>query len=90
MSNLKIISDGTADGTRIYVGNERMSGVARIEIEPILPFGLVRATLTVDFVSLKMQFAKADIKCTDDVTAERLREALLHSETGIVMNDLKI
>lgn len=77
MGNVTIISDGTAAGTKIKVGDGFMSGITRVEIDPIAPNGLVRAKLTVDAVALRMAFKDADIECTDIVTAEKIREALL-------------
>ena len=77
MGNVTIISDGTAAGTKIKVGDEFMSGITRVEIDPISPNGAVRAKLSVDVVSLRMAIKEADIECSDIVTAERIREALI-------------
>lgn len=68
MSNVKIISDGTAGGTKVFVGNEIMSGVSLIEIDPILPGGLVRARLTVCVVALEM--IVADVPANVEVGIE--------------------
>lgn len=77
MGNVTIISDGTAAGTKIKVGDEFMSGITRVEIDSIEPMGTVRAKLTVDVVALRLAVKDADIECTDIVTAERIRHALL-------------
>lgn len=77
MDNVTIISDGTSQGTKIQIGEEFLSGITRIEIEPITPGGFVRARLTVDVISLKMRIANAYIECTDDAAAEQIRAALL-------------
>jgi hypothetical protein len=77
MGNLMIISDGTAVGTKIKVGDDFMSGITRVEISPITQNGLVRATITVDAVALRLAVKGADIECTDIVTATKIREALL-------------
>jgi hypothetical protein len=46
MSKLKIVSDGTALGTHVFSENTKITGIARIEILPIEPHGLVNAVLT--------------------------------------------
>ncbi len=46
MSKLKIVSDGTARGTSVFYQNTEITGIARIEILPIEPDGLVSAVLT--------------------------------------------
>ncbi len=46
MSKLKIVSDGTARGTHAFFQNTEITGIARIEILPIEPDGLVGAVLT--------------------------------------------
>ena len=76
MSNVTIISDGTAVGTKIKIGDEFMSGVTRVEINPILPGEMIRAKITVDVVALRMQIANADIECTDVLTVEKIRDVL--------------
>lgn len=70
MSNVKIISDGTAGGTKVFVGNEIMSGVSLIEIDPILPGGLVRARLTVCVVDLEMIVTDVDVPANVEVGIE--------------------
>lgn len=77
MNNVTIISDGTSRGTKIQVGDKFMSGITRVEIDPISTGGIVRAKITVDVIALRMKLANADIECTDIVTANKIREALL-------------
>lgn len=54
MNKLKIVSDGTARGTRVYAGNTEITGIARIEVLPINPGGLVSAVLTFPAVALDL------------------------------------
>lgn len=35
MSNLKIVSTGITHGTKVYVGDEQVTDVSRVEIEPM-------------------------------------------------------
>lgn len=76
-SGVTIISDGTANGTKVMVGDEFIHGVTRIEIAPLSPMGTVRAKITVDFVHLRMAIKDARIECTDADMAEKIRRALL-------------
>jgi hypothetical protein len=43
---LRIVSDGTAANTQIYAGDEQLSGITRIEFEPLEPGGLLMVRLT--------------------------------------------
>ena len=54
MSNVKIISDGLASGTRVEVDGVRMDGVTRIEILPITKHSDIKAKLTLEFVNIEM------------------------------------
>lgn len=54
MSKLKIVSDGTARGTRVFSQNAEITGIARIEILPIEPDELVTAVLTFSNVEIDL------------------------------------
>lgn len=43
---LRIVSDGTAANTHIYAGDEELSGVVRIDFEPLEAGGLLMVRLT--------------------------------------------
>ena len=49
---IKIISDGTAAGTRVYAGDTEITGISKIEIKPIMPGGLVECSLHFERVEL--------------------------------------
>lgn len=66
MSNVTIISDGTGRGTKIKVGAEYMSGVMRVEIDPITPTGIIRVKFTVNAVALRMSIVNADSEHVDN------------------------
>jgi len=69
MSNkkkLRIVSDGTAINTHVYAGDQELSGICKIEFDPLEPGGLLQVRLT----------AMAEI----DVLAENADEAL--ADTG--------
>lgn len=52
---VRIVSDGTAAGTRVLnADGTPLPGVARIEILPLDPAGVVQARLTLSFVELDM------------------------------------
>jgi len=53
-SNVRIESDGTVSGTKVYVGGVQLTNVAKIEIEPIEPDAVVTATVKVYFPDLKI------------------------------------
>lgn len=47
MSNkIKIVSDGTASGTRVHAGNTEIDSITKIEFDPICPGGVVSVKLT--------------------------------------------
>tara|TARA_R110001599_G_scaffold100770_9_gene258139 strand:+ start:5898 stop:6149 length:252 start_codon:yes stop_codon:yes gene_type:complete len=77
MSNVEIVSDGTAIGTKVYVDGEYIEGLTKIEILPIKPNGIVSAVLTIDKVSLNMRPASTDINVTDMLLEEQIRTELL-------------
>ena len=77
MNNVTIISDGTSQGTRIKIDDAFMKGITKIVIEPMVPGETVRATITLDAVSLRMAISEADIECTDILAEEKIRMALL-------------
>ena len=77
MSELEIVSDGTARGTTVRLKDGcTLKGVTAIEIEPISPGGTVRAKITIDCVALQMKLKHADINCTDNLTAARIMDVL--------------
>ena len=77
MSEIEIVSDGTAQGSFVRLRDgTRLSCVISVEIEPISFGKNVRAKITVDRVALQMQIQRADIQCTDLLTADSLREAI--------------
>ena len=78
MSDIKIISDGTSQGTKVVVGNDFINGIIKIEICPLLVGGTVTAKLTIERASLEMEVKKAAIECKDILTEERIREVLLN------------
>jgi hypothetical protein len=72
MSELEIVSNGTVRGTTVRLKDGRtLTGVLAIEIEPITPFGSVRAKITFDRVAIQMQIKQANVNCTDDLPAAR-------------------
>ena len=81
MSNAKIVSDGTAQGTKVFIGDDYIKGLTKIEIEPINPGELIRAKLTVDMVTLRAELKDAEIECTDIILEEKIRQALLDSDS---------
>ena len=76
MADVKIISDGTAQGTSVHVGDEVMRGVTRIEIEPISVGGLVTARITVNMAALRMRLSKAQIECSDIVAKAMIEQVM--------------
>ena len=46
-SNLRIVSNGTSQTTKVFVGDVEVTGVIEIEIEPITVNGIVEAKITV-------------------------------------------
>lgn len=61
---LRIVSDGTARSTVVYDANGDPvkwgnAGLAKIEIFPIVPDGLVRAAFTVEMVGLDLDVEDA-------------------------------
>ena len=62
MNNVKIISDGTARGTKVLVGGVEMVGVSEIRIDPIRPGGLVTATISLLAPGIDHQAAQVEKK----------------------------
>ncbi len=54
VQKLKIVSDGTAQGTKVYAGNTQLTGIIRLELEPVEAGEPVVAKLTFDSVELDM------------------------------------
>jgi hypothetical protein len=54
MTTLKIVSDGTARGTRVFSQNTEITGIARIEILPIESDEFVSAVLTFTAVEMDL------------------------------------
>jgi len=48
MSNVKIVSDGTTQGTLVSVDESFTDGITKIEIEPLNINGFVTAKLTIE------------------------------------------
>ena len=79
MDNIKIISDGTTEGTRVKIGDTFINNITKIEIEPLeAGGGLVRAKLTIDVAELEMEIRKADITCNDFLMEDKIRQALFN------------
>lgn len=76
MSRVKIVSDGTSQGTRVHVGDEFMSGITKIEVNPIKPDGLVTANITVDFAQLQLGISEAEIECYDVEAREIIKQVI--------------
>ena len=81
MSNVKIVSDGTAQGTKVFVGDDYVKGLTKVEIEPIKPGSLVRAKLTIDWVTLRADLQDVEIECTDILAEEKIRQAMMGSDS---------
>lgn len=81
MSNVKIVSDGTAQGTKVFIGDDYIKGLTKVEIEPIKPGGLVKAKLTINMVTLRAELKNAEIECTDILAEEKIRQALLSDDS---------
>jgi len=78
MSNVKIISDGTARGTRVEVDGKIINCITKIEIDPLeVGLNFVRAKLTIDTVKLCMEIRDATIECNDSFIEEKIRQVLL-------------
>lgn len=76
--NVTIVSDGTAKGTEVRVGDQVMGGVTSIEIDPIAAdCELVTATINVSLVSLHLMLSKAQIECGDEKLAQMIEQKLL-------------
>ena len=60
LSNVRIVSDGTSYGTKVFVGEVEVQNVAGIVIEPITPKGLITATIMVNcpILDIKIETAK--------------------------------
>jgi hypothetical protein len=76
MSNIKIISDGTARGTQVVVGDAIMRGITELEILPVIPGGLVRAVIHVNVAALNASLLDAEIVADDQNTADIIRVCL--------------
>lgn len=57
MKNLKIVSDGTATGTKVLVGEEELKGITKLEFLPLLPAENLQAVITVDVHKLTADIA---------------------------------
>lgn len=57
-----VVSDGTATGTSVYVGDVRIEGVARVAISDITPGGWVTATITVEGAALGKEWQEEEEK----------------------------
>lgn len=75
-SNIKIISDGTAQGTKVMVGDHFVEGITRIEVKPVKPFGVVEAVITVSMPALELALKNAEIECTDEGMAAAIQGAI--------------
>lgn len=51
---VKIVSDGTAVGTRVFAGNAEIKGVYAIEFERIVPDEFIRVTLGIHSPKLEI------------------------------------
>ena len=80
-SNVKIVSDGTAQGTKVFVGDEYIRGLTKIEIMPFRVGETVEAKLTVEMTALKIEAKDIEIETTDilieDLVEGYIREVLL-------------
>lgn len=61
VTNVRIISDGTSWGTKVFVGDTEVQGLTSIVIDHIVINDIVTATITVSPVALDT-WAKADIQ----------------------------
>lgn len=65
MSQLEIVSDGTAQGTVVRLRDgSNLQGVISVEIEPLRVGQTVRARITIDRVALQIRVPNAGILCT--------------------------
>ena len=57
---MRIVSDGTSYGTKVFVGDVEVENVAGIVIDPITPNGLLQATIMVNcpILDIKIETAK--------------------------------
>lgn len=80
---VKIVSDGTVNGTKVFIGDAYIQGVTKIEIMPIKAREMVvTATITINRVRLQMALDDADITCTDTMAAHVIKKALLVGNKG--------
>lgn len=65
MSNIILTSDGTVDNTIISADGVQLRGIIKVEFEPIIAGGLVRATFTVEGVRLQLDLPSENVETKD-------------------------
>lgn len=73
---VRIVSDGIASGTKVYLGGREIPNVCSIEIDEILPLGVVSAKIGLGFVELD---TCADTESMDVVVGGRKEKRLVQS-----------
>jgi hypothetical protein len=74
---LKIVSDGTAHGTKVYTeSGEQLTGITGIDIHPLRPGEPVRATLSFVLVELEL-------------TAEQVEPGYVPVSTDLAKQDVQ-
>ena len=60
LSNVRIVSDGTTSGTKVFVSDVEVQSVAGIVIDPITPNAPLQATIMVycPILDIKIETAK--------------------------------
>lgn len=77
MKELRIVSDGTGGGTHIFLGDEKVRGVSKIEISAIESGSKISATLTFERVSLDIVARKMGVKVLDSPLENCIEQVLL-------------
>ena len=67
MSNVTIVSDGTAMGTTVKIDDSFIKGITKIEFEPLVPTGIIAVKLTLNVVMLNIAIKDAEIIGSDEV-----------------------
>lgn len=78
---VRIVSDGRSSGTKVYFGGREIPNVCSIEIDEILPLGLVNAKIGLGFVDLD---TCANIGSMDVVVDGRKEKRLIQSVDTVV------
>jgi hypothetical protein len=74
---IRIESDGTSIGTKVFIGDEVIKGITKIEFPPIVPGGLISARITFMSAEFILKLKEAEIVSDDSEIVELIKGVLL-------------